>query len=356
MRPRLSTHRPPGDSDRNGASGDVPNLSGVRVLVTGGAGFIGSHACKAIARAGGLPIAYDNLSTGNADAVMWGPLVRGDVRDGSGVASALQQFRADTIMHFAASAYVGESVTAPHIYYDNNVGGMIALLEAARASGVTQMVFSSSCATYGIPQTLPIAESTAQLPINPYGRTKLICEQMLRDYGAAYGLRHVSLRYFNAAGADPEGQLGERHDPETHLIPLALAAAATGVPLQVFGNDYETPDGTCIRDYIHVGDLARAHVLALNHLQRGGPAMALNLGSGRGLSVLEIVEAVKRVTGRTVPLRFAPRRAGDPPILTADPAWAAQVLGFHTELSGIDGIVRDAAPWFGLSIQPARVA
>jgi len=332
------------------------NLAGARVLVTGGAGFIGSHACKAIAAAGGLPVAFDNLTTGNADTVLWGPLVRGDVRDRAALSSALAQFRADTIMHFAASAYVGESVTAPDVYYDNNVGGMIALLDAARASGVKKIVFSSSCATYGIPQSLPIVEDTLQAPINPYGRTKLICEQMLRDYGAAFGLRHVALRYFNAAGADPEGQLGERHDPETHLIPLALRAAVTGVPLQVFGQDYDTPDGTCIRDYIHVADLARAHVLALGHLQSGGPDLALNLGSGRGLSVLEIVAAIARVTGRTVPVNFAPRRAGDPPVLTADPSWAAQVLGFRTELSDIDQIVRTAAPWFGLNARPARVA
>lgn len=332
------------------------DLSRARVLVTGGAGFIGAHACKAVAEAGGLPVAYDNLTTGHADAVMWGPLVRGDVRDRDLLAAALQQFRIDTILHFAASAYVGESVTDPALYFDNNVGGMIALLDAARATGVDRIVLSSSCATYGVPESLPIRETTPQRPINPYGRTKLICEEMLRDYGAAYGLRHVALRYFNAAGADPGGRLGERHEPETHLIPLALRAAAGGVPLQVFGHDYPTPDGTCVRDYVHVSDLARAHVLALGHLAGGGASVALNLGSGRGLSVLEIAAAIERVTGRTVPMRLAPRRAGDPPVLAADPSRAAEVLGFRAELSDIGTIVAHAAPWFGLGVRVAKVA
>lgn len=328
----------------------------MHTLVTGGAGFIGAHACKAVAEAGGLPVAYDNLTTGHADAVMWGPLVRGDVRDRDLLAAALQQFRIDAILHFAASAYVGESVTNPALYFDNNVGGMIALLDAARDAGVDRIVLSSSCATYGIPESLPIREATPQRPINPYGRTKLICEEMLRDYGAAYGLRHVALRYFNAAGADPGGRLGERHEPETHLIPLALRAAAGGVPLQVFGHDYPTPDGTCVRDYVHVADLARAHVLALGHLAGGGESVALNLGTGRGLSVLEIAAAIERVTGRTVPMRLAPRRAGDPPVLAADPSRAAEVLGFRAELSDIDTIVAHAAPWFGLGVRVARVA
>jgi UDP-arabinose 4-epimerase len=329
-------------------------LRGARVLVTGGAGYIGSHACKALAAAGAMPVAYDNLSTGHADAVRWGPLIRGDVRDRAALAAALSQVRITTIMHFAASAYVGQSVTDPALYYDNNVGGMTALLDAARTSGTRRIVFSSSCATYGVPQVLPISEHTPQAPINPYGRTKLICEQMLKDYGAAYGIRHVSLRYFNAAGADPSGLIGERHNPETHLLPLALMAAAGGRPLNVFGTDYDTPDGTCIRDYVHVSDLARAHVRALEHLEAGRDSIALNLGSGRGQSVLDIVDAIRRVTGRDVPLSFGPRRAGDPPVLTADPQMAARVLGFRAELSDIDTIVRHAAPWFGLA--RARVA
>lgn len=332
------------------------DLHNPRVLVTGGAGFIGAHACKALAQAGALPVAFDNLSTGHADAVNWGPLVRGDIRDGAALVSAIKQFGITTIMHFAASAYVGESVTNPALYYDNNVGGMISLLDAARDARVGQIVFSSSCATYGAPVVLPISESTAQSPINPYGRTKLICEQMLKDYSAAYGLRHVSLRYFNAAGADPEGQIGERHDPETHLLPLALRAAAGGPALNVFGNDYDTPDGTCIRDYVHVTDLARAHLLALRYLDTGRDSAAVNLGSGHGHSVLDVTAAITRVTERVVPMLFAPRRAGDPPLLMADPALAARILGFRTELSDIDTIVRHAAPWFGLDSRQTRVA
>ncbi|SNX71320.1 UDP-L-arabinose 4-epimerase [Cereibacter ovatus] len=319
------------------------------VLVTGGAGFIGSHACKALARAGYLPVCFDNLSTGHAAAVRFGPLVRGDVRDGTAVAAALRAHGAVAVIHFAASAYVGESVTDPAKYYDNNVGGMIGLLQGCRAAGVGRIVLSSSCATYGVPDRLPIDEAAPQRPINPYGRTKLICEQMLCDLGAAEGLSHVSLRYFNAAGADPEGELGERHTPETHLIPLAMrAASGLGGPLAIFGTDYPTPDGTCIRDYIHVSDLARAHVLALARLLGDGGSLALNLGTGRGHSVREVVAAIETVTGRTVPLREQPRRPGDPPELTADPSRAVQALGFRTELSDLPTIVRHAAPWFGL--------
>ncbi|HQY43633.1 MAG TPA: UDP-glucose 4-epimerase GalE [Paracoccaceae bacterium] len=331
-------------------------LSRMRVLVTGGAGFIGSHACKALGEAGALPVAFDNLSTGHSDVVRWGPLVRADVRDRSALVSAMGQFNINAILHFAASAYVGESVTNPALYYDNNVGGMSALLQAAQERQVTRIVFSSSCATYGRPELLPIYETTPQVPINPYGRTKLICEQMLEDFGAAYGLRHVALRYFNAAGADPSGQLGERHDPETHLLPLALRAAANGQPLNVFGNDYDTPDGTCIRDYVHVNDLARAHVLALLYLASGQKSVAVNLGSGRGHSVLEVCEAITRVTGRTVPLTFGPRRAGDPPVLIADPSLARRLLGFATNLSDLDTIVTHAAPWFGLTERRIKVA
>ena len=334
----------------------MTSLSRSRVLVTGGAGFIGAHACKTLAEAGALPVAYDNLSTGHADAVRWGPLVRGDVRDRGALASALKQFRIDTIMHFAASAYVGESVTNPALYFENNVGGMMALLGAARETGIRQIVFSSSCATYGVPAVLPIYEGTPQAPINPYGRTKLICEQMLRDYGAAYGIRHVALRYFNAAGADPAGQLGERHDPETHLLPLAMRAAAGGQPLNVFGNDYDTPDGTCIRDYVHVSDLARAHLLALRYLERGQDSLAVNLGSGRGHSVMEVCDAIARVTGHAVPMRFSSRRAGDPPVLTADPALAARVLGFRTERSEIDMIIQDSMAWHFPRTASARIA
>jgi len=271
------------------------------------------------------------------------------------VAQAIAAHDIEAIVHFAASAYVGESVVNPEKYYNNNVGGMISLLDAGLKAGVQHIVFSSSCATYGLPQSLPIREGTPQNPINPYGRTKLICEQMLQDYSAAFGMRHVSLRYFNAAGADPDGDLGEKHDPETHLIPLALLAAAGKSPaLDILGTDYETPDGTCIRDYIHVTDLARAHVLALSHLLAGGATLAANLGSGSGHSVRDIVAAIARVTGSVVPTRTMPRRAGDPPILTADPTLATERLGFTTSLSDIDTIIRHAAPWFGLGYQNAE--
>jgi len=323
-------------------------LHHLRVLVTGGAGYIGSHTCKALAQAGATPVVLDDLSTGHADAVRWGPLVRADVRDRAAVAAALKDHAIACVLHFAGKAYVGESMQDPGKYYDNNVGGMIGLLAGCAEAGVTRVVFSSSCATYGLPDRLPITEDTPQRPINPYGRTKLICEEMLRDHGAAHGLSHVALRYFNAAGADPEGALGERHDPETHLIPLALmAASGQGGALKVFGTDYPTPDGTCVRDYIHVSDLARAHVRAVEHLIAGGESLALNLGTGQGHSVREVTRAVEAVTGSPVPVEDAPRRAGDPPELTADPSRAAALWGFRAERAALADMVRDAAPWFG---------
>ena len=324
------------------------------ILVTGGAGFIGSHSCKALKMAGYLPVVFDNLSTGHAEAVRFGPFVKGDIRDQDAVAAAISKHKITAILHFAASAYVGESVQHPNAYYDNNVGGMISLLKAASATGIKRIVFSSSCATYGVPETLPIVETTPQRPINPYGRTKLIGEQMLEDLAHVTELTFACLRYFNAAGADPEGELGEQHDPETHLVPLALmAASGQRDVLSIFGNDYPTPDGTCIRDYIHVSDLARAHVLALQHLMQGKPSIKLNLGSGRGHSILEIVRAIEAKTGRKLPIRIEPRRAGDPPSLTADPSRAAEVLGFRAELSSLDQIIEDAAPWFGLKCNVA---
>ncbi|MDQ2090282.1 UDP-glucose 4-epimerase GalE [Marimonas arenosa] len=317
------------------------------ILVTGGAGYIGSHACKALAQAGFTPVVLDNLSRGHADAVKWGPLIKGDLRDTDLVRSALRDHNIGAVIHFAAYAYVGESMAQPAMYYDNNLGSMISLLQAMQAEGVGQIVFSSSCATYGIPEVQPITEDAPQAPINPYGRTKLICEWMLKDGAAAWNLRFAALRYFNAAGADPEGEIGERHDPETHLIPLALLAAAGHGSLQVMGEDYPTPDGTCIRDYIHVSDLARAHVLALEHLGRGGESLEVNLGTGQGHSVREVIAAAARVTGRDVPVLPASRRAGDPAMLTADPSRAAERLGFRAEISALDDIVADAAPWFG---------
>ncbi len=321
------------------------------VLVTGGAGFIGSHACKALRDAGFATVVLDNLTTGHADAARFGPLVQADVRDSKAVAAAIRQYAVDSVLHFAASAYVGESVRDPALYYDNNVGGMIGLLAACRDTGVKQVVFSSSCATYGSPDVLPITETAPQLPINPYGRTKLICEHMLKDHAEAYGMRYAILRYFNAAGADPAGELGERHAPETHLIPLALmAAAGTGPAITVFGTDYPTPDGTCIRDYIHVADLACAHVMALSHLKAGAESLAVNLGTGIGVSIRDILAAIKDLTGKPVPAIFAARRPGDPAALIADVQHARDVLGFQTSCSDLPSILRHAAPWFGLTL------
>jgi len=327
------------------------------VIVTGGAGFIGSHACKALAGAGYLPVAVDNLRTGHADSVKWGPFEHLDLRDTDALASVIGKYRASTVMHFAACAYVGESVQKPDLYYDNNVGGTLSLLRAMRRAGSRKLIFSSSCATYGIPNDLPIRESTPQRPVSPYGRTKLICEGMIRDHAAAYGCDFAMLRYFNACGADPAGDLAERHDPETHLIPLALmAASGLGPALRVFGTDYDTPDGTCIRDYIHVSDLAEAHVLALGHLERGGDSIALNLGTGRGLSILEIAEAIEHVLGAGMPWTAGDRRPGDPPCLVADASEAARVLGFWPRMSDIETILRHAAPQFGLEVRDAVCA
>lgn len=326
-------------------------MRGARVLVTGGAGFIGSHACLQLAEAGYRPVVVDNLRTGHSDAVKWGPLVPLDIRNSDALAGVMTQYDCKLVMHFAAAAYVGESVSDPNFYYDNNVGGMTALLAAMQKAGVRDLVFSSSCATYGSPSLQPITEDTPQRPINPYGRTKLICEDMIRDHAAAHGVRYAMLRYFNACGADPGGRLSERHDPETHLIPLALlAAAGKRPPLSVFGTDYDTPDGTCVRDYIHVSDLARAHVLAAKSLEQGGENLTLNLGSGTGHSILEILAAVEAITGRKVPWHEAPRRPGDPATLIADTQSAGRLLNFATRRSGLLTILRDAAPSFGLEV------
>lgn len=318
-----------------------------RVLVTGGAGYIGSHCCKALSREGIEPVVYDNLSRGHEGAVKWGPFVQGDVRDRQKLVDTFTKYQIDSIIHFAAFAYVGESVQNPQMYYDNNLGGMSSLLDALRQVGIATVVLSSSCATYGVPDQLPIAETTPQRPINPYGRTKLICEWMLEDAERAHSLRFAALRYFNAAGSDPEGEIGENHEPETHLVPLViLAALDLAPPIQVFGTDYPTPDGTCIRDYIHVNDLARAHVLALKKLWAGSPSLKVNLGTGSGLSVKQVIDAVERVTGRKVPLHLSDRRDGDPPELVANPDLAREILGFKTQCSDIDQIVQDAYAWF----------
>jgi UDP-arabinose 4-epimerase len=328
-------------------------MSRGRVLVTGGAGYIGSHACKLLAAAGIEPIVYDNLIAGHSDSVRWGPFVEGDLLDTELLVRTLQDFRPDTVIHFAAFAYVGESVVNPAKYYRNNVVGSLSLLDACQRSQTRNIIFSSSCATYGAPAQMPITEATLQRPISPYGCSKLMVEQLMRDYASAYDLRYVALRYFNACGADPDGELAERHDPETHLIPRALLAAGGQLEhLAIFGDDHETIDGTCVRDYVHVTDLARAHVQAVDYLRSGGPNLAVNLGSGRPTSILEVVAAIERVTRRSVPVLIMPRRPGDPSTLFADSSLAGERLGFRTQLSDIDTIIRTAAPAFGHAAQP----
>jgi UDP-arabinose 4-epimerase len=320
------------------------------ILVTGGAGYVGSHACKALAAAGYRPIVYDSLSRGHQSAVKWGPLIEGDLHERDRLVAAMRAHRVEAVMHFAAFAYVGESVGCPELYYRNNVVGTLSLLDAMREAGVATIVFSSTCAVYGVPETVPIRETTAKAPLNPYGETKLAIERVLHWYGAAnnaaLGLRYAALRYFNAAGTDPDGEVGENHEPETHLIPLILRAAlGRGDPLQIFGTDYPTRDGTAIRDYIHVTDLADAHVRALARLAAGSESMELNLGTGSGHSVREVIAAVERVVGRPVPCREAPRRPGDPPELVADAALARERLGWHPRHSDLDTIVRTALTW-----------
>jgi len=316
------------------------------VLVTGGAGYIGSHACKALARAGYTPVAYDNLVYGHPWAVRWGPLEEGDIADRKRLDAVLEQYRPSAVMHFAAYAYVGESVTDPGKYYRNNVAGTLTLLEAMRDHGVSRLIFSSTCATYGVPLEIPITEAHPQAPINPYGATKWMIERMLADFDTAHGLRSIALRYFNAAGADPDAETGEAHDPETHLIPLVLDAALGRRPeVTVFGDDYDTPDGTCIRDYIHVTDLADAHVLALRALEAGAPSTAYNLGNGQGFSVREVIDRARQVTGRNIPVVIGPRRPGDPPRLVGDATRAMQDLGWQPRYADLDRILETAWAW-----------
>jgi len=316
------------------------------VMVTGGAGYIGSHACKALARAGYRPIAYDSLARGHREAVRWGPLVEGDLADRTLLVDTIRRFDVAAVMHFAAFAYVGESMTRPELYFRNNVVNSLGLLEAMRETGVKAIVFSSTCATYGIPERVPIAEDAPQRPVNPYGESKLMIERALHWHGIAHGLAHVALRYFNAAGADPEGETGELHEPETHLIPLVLdAALGQRAEIEIYGTDYPTPDGTAIRDYIHVSDLADAHLRALAYLERGGASTALNLATGRGYSVREVIAAAERVTGRRVPQREVDRRAGDPPALVADPTRAKALLEWTPRFSDLDSIIASAWNW-----------
>ena len=319
---------------------------GLRVLVTGGAGYVGSHACKALAAAGHRPVAFDNLSNGHRAAVKWGPLEIGDIGDRASLEAALSRHRPDAIMHFAAFAYVGESVSAPAKYYRNNVSGALTVLEAAREHGIGTFVFSSTCAVYGVPDQVPIDEDAPRRPINPYGRSKVMIEQMLDDFEIAYGMRFACLRYFNAAGADPDGEIGENHEPETHLIPLTLQAAmGRRANVQIFGTDYPTPDGTCIRDYVHVSDLADAHVRALTHLAAGGASIRCNLGTGRGHSVRNVIDMARKVTGRTIAAENSPRRLGDPPALIALPGRASATLGWQPKLSDLETLLSTAWAW-----------
>lgn len=316
------------------------------VLVTGGAGYVGSHACKALAQRGYQPIVYDNLVYGHEEAVRWGPLEVGDIADRATLDSAIARHRPQALMHFAAYTYVGESVADPGKYYRNNVAGTLSLLEAMRDHGIDRLVFSSTAATYGTPDSVPIGEDAAKSPINPYGQSKLTAERMIADFAVAHGLRAAALRYFNAAGADPDGEIGELHDPESHLIPLAMqAVTGGGPPLTLFGDDYPTPDGTCIRDYVHVTDLADAHVRALDWLETDSGAHAFNLGTGRGQSVRQVIDAVEQVAGKAVPHSIGPRRAGDPAELVSDPSKAMRHLGWSPRMSDLDMIVKTAWAW-----------
>jgi len=317
-----------------------------KVLVTGGAGYIGSHTCKALAKAGYTPVVYDSLCRGNAWSVKWGPLEVGDLMDGERLRDVLRKYRPAGVIHFAAFAYVGESMQNPLMYYRNIVAGTVSLLRSMAAEGLDQLVFSSTCATYGTPETNPIRENMPQNPINPYGQSKLMVEQILKDCTQDGSLSAVALRYFNAAGADAEGEIGEVHDPETHLIPLALGAAqGSAPPLTVFGKDHPTPDGTCIRDYIHVTDLADAHVKAFVHASGNHGFSAFNLGTGSGSSIMEVIRAAEEVAGLEVPFSFGPRRAGDPAALVSDPSLARDALGWSAQHSDLRNILHTAWNW-----------
>lgn len=317
----------------------------VKVLVTGGAGYVGSHACLRLSEAGFEPVVFDDLSNGHEAFVQWGPFERGDIRDRARLAEVFDRHRPAAVMHFAALIEVGESVKAPGRFYETNVGGAANVIQAAQASGVEAFVFSSTCATYGDPVRSPMDETHPQTPLNPYGRSKLMIEQALADMDAYSGLRFTALRYFNAAGADPEGRIGERHEPETHAIPLLLQAAqGRRAGFSIFGSDYDTRDGTAVRDYIHVLDLADAHVAALKRLLAGGASDVFNLGTGEGTTVRELIDAVKHITGRDFPVNETGRRPGDAPALVADNAKARAALGW-TPRRGLDDIITHAWAW-----------
>jgi UDP-glucose 4-epimerase len=315
------------------------------ILVAGGAGYIGAHTCLDLFHKGFTPVVYDNLSNGHAEFVKWGPLEVGDIRDRHRLDEVFATYRPAAIVHFAAAIEVGESVRDPGLYFENNVGGTLTLLRAAQAAGVDKFVFSSTCATYGVPTAIPMNETHPQLPINPYGRSKLIVEQMLQELDRYQGFRSFVLRYFNAAGADPEGRIGEWHTPETHAIPIALDAALGRRPrFQVLGSDYDTRDGSCVRDFVHVLDLADAHTRAIEHLINNGTSHALNLGTGHGTTVKELLDAVRRVVGRDFKIIYEPRREGDSPALVADNALAKRTIGWSPR-HNLQSIIETAWNW-----------
>lgn len=321
-------------------------MSGAKILVTGGAGYIGSITCKALNRAGYVPVTFDNLVYGHEEFVKWGPFEKGDITDSARLHEVLRRHKPEAVVHFAAYAYVGESVSDPAKYYRNNVVGSLTLFEAMAQEGIRKLVFSSSCTVYGSPQGQPISEEHPLNPENPYGHTKAAVETMLRDFDRAYGLKSISLRYFNAAGADPDLEVGEDHAPETHLIPLTLdVAAGRRKALTIFGDDYATPDGTCIRDYIHVADLAQAHVLALGALMKGADTKSYNLGTGKGHSVGEVIQAAREMTGRPINCEIGTRRPGDPAALVADASAAMRELKWIPIFPRIEDILRHAWHW-----------
>lgn len=326
------------------------------VLVAGGAGYVGSHTCLRLAQEGFQPVVFDDLSNGHREHVQWGPLEVGDIRDGARLDAVFAAHEPVAVLHFAGSIEVGESIRNPGKFFDNNVGGSISLIEATRRAGVEALVFSSTCATFGDPVRLPMAEDHPQAPLNPYGRSKLMVEQVLADYARLVGFRSVILRYFNAAGADPEGRIGEWHEPETHAAPLAIdVALGRRDHFTIFGGDYDTRDGTAVRDYVHVLDLADAHVLSLRHLLAGGETASFNLGTGHGTTVRELIEGVKRASGRPLPVVEAPRRQGDAPVLVADNALAKAKLGW-APTHDLDAILSSAWRWHAGRVPPVDTA
>lgn len=316
-----------------------------RILVTGGAGYIGSHVCKALAARDFEPITIDNMSRGNHWAVKWGPFEAGDICDYTCLCNILEKYQPAAVMHFAAFAYVGESVERPLLYYRNNIDGSTTLFRAIVATNIIPAVFSSTCAIYGVPEVTPITEDHPERPINPYGFSKLVIERMLADLNRAHGLRSISLRYFNAAGADPDLEIGEAHNPEPHLIPRVLAAARDGTAVTVYGDDYDTADGTCVRDFVHVSDIADAHVRALLHLLSGKPTCALNLANARGYSVMEVIENARRITGQSIKVERLPRRSGDPPVLIGSADQARALLGWNPMHPELEKQISHAWEW-----------